>query len=96
MGCNASTNKVHVVTSAPVGTKPARNTDQWSSTGSLASDAASQRGVSATSKQSAHSGDSGFSDEYAMVITEDSAAELVKQVEEGFDEPSDLGGSSVD
>ena len=94
MGCHASKNQIHVVQAPSLGDSPTKRSqpDRWSSAGSLTgADETSQRGVSATSKQSAHSGDSGFNDEYATVITEDSAAELVQQVEEEFDEPSELG-----
>jgi len=93
MGCHASKNKIHVVQAPSPGDSPSKRSqlDRWSSADSLTGTGeTSQRGVSATSKQSAHSGDSGFNDE-STVITEDSAAELVQQVEEEFDEPSELG-----
>ena len=50
------------------------------------------RGTSATSKFSHHSTDSGFADtEYSRVVTEFSEADKVKEVEENFNTPRNLG-----
>ncbi len=68
--------------------------DTWTGSNESLGDTRSQndRGGSATSKFSQHSCDSGFEDrEYQAVVTEFSNANAVKEVEDGFNTPRDLG-----
>lgn len=80
------------------GSKKVGDSQAWGSQESLRSrsslgegDGEGPRGHSATSKNSHHSMDSGFSDvEYARVVTEFSQPEKIKEVEENFETPRNL------
>ena len=77
--------------------KSNKSKDAWGSQDSLGNDSlqsGQDRGNSATSKVSKHSGDSGFDDEaYAKVVTESSNPDVVRQMIDEFKDPQNLGQS---
>lgn len=110
MGCNSSKNKVHIVGAAPTSEPKLRsgandnsphklskrNKKAMGSQDSLGGMSnASERLGSGSSKVSKRTMDSGF-DDHDNVITEHSDPNMVRQVEEGFNEPGDGLGESRD
>lgn len=91
MGCGNSKNQIHVVSTGTTVDNTKTGVTLKNNDKSLND----TRGGSASSKASKHSCDSGFDDDgYNKVITESSKPEKIKQIEELFKTPRDLGKCS--